>query len=138
MYKIGRSRLFDYLDIKEIIHKFQELSLLKIILLNEDQRNLLKFIPKPEISLTKDDKLLNKATVLYESVRGKRYSDACKNGKNKQNIIEEKIKMSYMGLRREKTEVNERILELCEKDLKNYLQIDNDFFDKSKFFILDY
>ena len=48
-YEKGAKHLHEYLDIRKIIKRLQDLDKLKIILLNEDQRTVFEHIPKPDI-----------------------------------------------------------------------------------------
>lgn len=48
-YEKGAKHLHEYLDIRKIIKRLQDLDKLKMILLNDDQRRMFEHIPKPHI-----------------------------------------------------------------------------------------
>ena len=48
-YQNGSKHLYEYMDIRRIIKRLQDLDKLKTILLTEDQRKLFECIPKPEV-----------------------------------------------------------------------------------------
>ena len=48
-YQMGSKNLHEYLDIRKIIKRLQDLDKLKMILLSEDQRILFEHIPKPDV-----------------------------------------------------------------------------------------
>ena len=48
-YKNGSKHLHEYLDIRKIIKRLQDLDKLKMILLNEEQRRLFEYLPKPDV-----------------------------------------------------------------------------------------
>ena len=48
-YNKGSQNLHEYLDIRKIIKRLQDLDKLKMILLNEDQQRLFERIPKPDV-----------------------------------------------------------------------------------------
>ena len=48
-YQQGFKQLHEYLDIRKIIKRMQDIDKLKTILLNPDQRKLFEFIPKPDV-----------------------------------------------------------------------------------------
>lgn len=48
-YKNGAKNLHEYLDISKIIKRLQDLDKLKMILLNEEQRRLFEYLPKPDV-----------------------------------------------------------------------------------------
>ena len=45
----GSKYLYEYIDIRKIIKRLQDLDKLKMILLTEDQRKLFEYIPKPDV-----------------------------------------------------------------------------------------
>lgn len=49
-YEKGSKHLHEYLDIRKIIKRLQDLDKLKLILFKEDQRKLFEYIPKPNIA----------------------------------------------------------------------------------------
>ena len=51
-YQNGSKYLNEYMDIRKIIKRLQDLDKLKMILLSEDQRKLFEHIPKPEVVYT--------------------------------------------------------------------------------------
>ena len=48
-YQRGFQHLHQYLDIRKIIERLQDIDKLKLVLLNEDQRKLFECIPKPDV-----------------------------------------------------------------------------------------
>ena len=48
-YEIGSKRLNEYLDIRKIIKRLQDVDKMKIVLFNEEQRKHFETIPKPDI-----------------------------------------------------------------------------------------
>ena len=48
-YQKGSKYLYEYIDIRKIIKRLQDLDKLKMILLTEDQRKLFEYIPKPDV-----------------------------------------------------------------------------------------
>ena len=48
-YQKGAKHLYEYMDIRKIIKRLQDLDKLKIILLTKDQRKLFEYIPKPDV-----------------------------------------------------------------------------------------
>ena len=48
-YQMGSKHLHEYLDIRKIIKRLQDLDKLKMVLLTEDQRRLFEHIPKPYV-----------------------------------------------------------------------------------------
>ena len=51
-YKKGAANLHEYLDIRNIIKRLQDVDKLKMVLLNENQRKMFECIPKPEVMET--------------------------------------------------------------------------------------
>ena len=47
--QLGSKHLHEYLDIRKIISRLQDLDKLKMILLTEDQRRLFEYLPKPDV-----------------------------------------------------------------------------------------
>lgn len=48
-YSIALKNIYEYMDIKNIIKRLQDIDKLKLILLNENQRKLFEILPKPAI-----------------------------------------------------------------------------------------
>ena len=48
-YSHALKNLFEYLDIKNIVKRLQDVDKLKMIIFNENQRNVFEIIPKPGI-----------------------------------------------------------------------------------------
>ena len=48
-YKKGSANLYEYLDIRNIIKRLQDIDKFKMVFLNENQRRLFELIPKPEV-----------------------------------------------------------------------------------------
>ena len=77
---MGSKHLHEYLDIRKIIKRLQDLDKLKMVLLTEDQRRLFEHIPKPYVidptnkfsmeSITKYKKKANtrKATIVINNL----------------------------------------------------------------------
>ena len=53
-YQKGAKQLHEYLDIRKIIKRMQDIDKLKDILLNPEQRKLFEFIPKPDVYASKN------------------------------------------------------------------------------------
>lgn len=56
-YSKGANYIHEYIDIRKIIKKLQDVDKLKMILLNEEQRKLFARIPKPEIFATTNSRI---------------------------------------------------------------------------------
>ena len=96
-YEKGAKHLHEYLDIRKIIKRLQDLDKLKMILLNDDQRKLFEHIPKPQI--------IDTANVLsMESIN--KYKPRAKTRKTTKNILN-----TMKSLAEDKDPVNKRILQ---------------------------
>ena len=107
-YQKGSNNLHEYLDIRKIIKRLQDIDKLKIILLNENQRNLFERIPKPEVVfLTKKPSVENK---------------------NKRKISK-KILAKYLPnnlkMPEDNDPINKRILECINPTMNNNIEITN-------------
>ena len=107
-YQKGSNNLHEYLDIRKIIKRLQDIDKLKIILLNENQRNLFERIPNPEVVfLTKKPSVENK---------------------NKRKISK-KILAKYLPnnlkMPEDNDPINKRILECINPTMNNNIEITN-------------
>ena len=64
-YQKGAKHLHEYLDIRKIIKRLQDLDKLKMILLTENQRRLFELIPKPDVVDSKN-KLSLESLIKYQ------------------------------------------------------------------------
>ena len=115
-YEKGAKNLHEYLDIRKIIKRLQDLDKLKMILLNDDQRKLFEHIPKPQI--------IDTANVLsMESINKYKSKEKTKTIKNLSNTIK--------SFAEDKDPVNKRILQCL--DGSTNLQNEGYFFLKKIF-----
>ena len=108
-YDKGAKRLHEYLDIRKIIKRLQDLDKLKTILLNENQRKLFEFIPKPDV-LNNIESNNNSITIDF------------RNGKVKTKMKEQTIvPNNIIKFVQEEDPINKRIIECIDQGLKrNY------------------
>ena len=112
-YEKGAKHLHEYLDIRKIIKRLQDLDKLKMILLNDDQRRLFEHIPKPQI-------IDMGSPFSMESIN--RYKARAKTRKATKNIPN-----TMKSLAEDKDPINKRILKCLDGNLNlNYEQNDNE------------
>ena len=101
--------MHEYLDIRKIIKRLQDLDKLKTILLNENQRKLFEFIPKPDV-LNNIESNNNSITIDF------------RNGKVKTKMKEQTIvPNNIIKFVQEEDPINKRIIECIDQGLKrNY------------------
>eukprot|EP01017_Pseudomicrothorax_dubius_P029192 TRINITY_DN3521_c0_g2_i1.p1 TRINITY_DN3521_c0_g2~~TRINITY_DN3521_c0_g2_i1.p1 ORF type:complete len:570 (-),score=80.85 TRINITY_DN3521_c0_g2_i1:60-1769(-) len=114
LFTRAKEKVNNYMDIRFIIEKLQEIDKLKQILLTKEQMLMMKFIPKPEIT----ERVTSRA-IAYD-IQENEYD------KPLQWITEEKtdqIIKSYQRIRQEITtdQVNKRLLEIIDPELKEML-----------------
>eukprot|EP01017_Pseudomicrothorax_dubius_P029191 TRINITY_DN3521_c0_g1_i5.p1 TRINITY_DN3521_c0_g1~~TRINITY_DN3521_c0_g1_i5.p1 ORF type:complete len:242 (-),score=49.24 TRINITY_DN3521_c0_g1_i5:105-830(-) len=114
LFDRAKEKVNNYLDIRFIIEKLQEIDKMKQILLTREQMLMMKFIPKPEIT-----EYINSRVHAYE-IQENEYD------KPLQWITEEKtdeIIKSYQRIRQEinTDQVNKRLLEILDPELKEML-----------------
>ena len=102
-YQKGSKRLHEYLDIRNIIKRLQDLDKLKMILLSDDQRKIFEYIPKPDV-------VDSKTTMLQFTTRVK----TKKMTKNFPNTMR--------SLAENNDPINRRILECFDQKLKNDIE----------------
>ena len=114
--------IFEYLDISYVLKKVLEIEKLKILLLNEDQYHLFELMPKPlvrkngTIQLNSNKIKLKNSEILSPN-------DILAN--NKDHIWHaQMIRDAYDNInhKKEKNEVDERLLRLIDEDLKNFFK----------------
>ena len=114
LLKEGENNLSKYIDVYQMIKRFQEMENLKIILLNQQQLGLFNNITKPIISSKKKEPefelvRLDSGTKLANLI--KRYDP--RNSKRLQTEIAKNILSNQ-----KRNEVDERLLELMNDEMK--------------------
>ena len=104
-YQKGAKHLYEYMDIRKIIKRLQDLDKLKIILLTKDQRTLFEYIPKPDI-------IDSKHSFSLESI--KHYKNRAKT-RNSIRDVANVIKR----VAENNDPINNRILECLDPKIKN-------------------
>ena len=96
--------LFEFIDLKKIIVKLEEIEKLKLILLDEHQRLLFELVKKPLIGLEVEKKgfRLSKTT-------------------SKRNM-DSKVTMIYTNMKEKNSEINKRLIDLFDNMDNNNLQ----------------
>ena len=113
-YQKGSQNLHEYLDIRNVIKRLQDLDKLKMILLDEDQRRIFELIPKPAIVDSKN-MLSLKSINKYKETKSKG--------------LRKKLSKSLAFIDENDDTVNKRIFELIDPKLKNKFQ----YFDKDDY-----
>ena len=118
-YELSCKYLNEYIDLKKIISRLQDIDKLKNILFNDQQRYFFDLIPKPEIFSKKTNFDFGK----------KRHSFAI------QNILKTKMKsittnnllvVNYEQLKITPSKINERILNYLDDRVKKKLNLTNE------------
>lgn len=104
VYSEAFKNLYEYIDIKNIIRKLQDIDKLKMVLLDEKQRNAFEMLPKPGIG---KKKIRNSSLTMESIVRSRQTIFS----KEKQNVSE----------LLDGNPVNRRIYELLDPNLKGNL-----------------
>ena len=114
--------IFEYLDISYVLKKVLEIEKLKILLLNEDQYHLFELMPKPLVRKNGTIQLnSNKIKLKNSEILSPK--DIIAN--NKDHIWQaQMIRDAYDNInhKKEKNEVDERLLRLIDEDLKNFFK----------------
>ena len=110
-YQSGYKHLHEYLDIRKIIKRLQDLDKLKMVLLNEDQRSVFECLPKPDVIDAR-----NKLSM--ESIN--KYRKSVKTRKLTKNISN-----TMKSMAEDNDPVNKRILECLESKAIKHQEIDN-------------
>ena len=103
-YGLALQNLYEYVDIRKMIQRFQDIDKLKLILLNETQRKLFEFIPKPTVGVL--SKRTNKRLTL-EMVQKKSQSF---------RVMRQSIKEVPITLE-ENDETTRKIIQMIDPDL---------------------
>jgi hypothetical protein len=112
LYDKAQEILISYLDISNIVHKFEEFEKLKLVLFNEEQLAMFHFISKDFCSL--NDLIQHKSEIT-------RLKNLTKDQENMVKIImgyKEKLLLEKDNL----TSVDQKLLALMDSDLKNNLK----------------
>ena len=114
-YQLSRKYLNEYVDLKKIINRLQDIDKLKNVLFNDQQRYFFDLIPKPEI--------------FRKNFEKKKYSFAV------ENILKTKIKslnnnnllmINYEQLKIAPSQINERIFNYLDDRVKEKLNLTNE------------
>jgi len=105
-YEKGAKRLHEYIDIRKIIKRMQDIDKLKMILLNENQRKLFEYIPKPDILANSNEKMSIDNLVKY-----RRRTHVREMTPNLSNHLKTLIE--------DNDPINKRILECLDKKIQN-------------------
>ena len=108
---MGSKRLHEYLDIRKIIKRLQDLDKLKMILLTEDQRRFFEYLPKPDVVDSKNK--LSIDSILKYKARAKT-RNATKN-----------ISSTMKSMAEGNDPISKRILECVDQNIKHD-ELDND------------
>lgn len=109
-YQRGSNRLHEYLDIRNIIKRLQDVDKLKMVVLNENQRKMFEIIPKPDLADTSYQS--SQSTML-------KYKKSSKIKPNIQNFIQNGV---------EKDPVSQRLF--------TFLQPDNETQPKGNLYLI--
>ena len=111
-YMKGSKHLHEYLDIRKIIKRLQDIDKLKLILLNENQRKMFECIPKPDIE----------KSFCMDILTSKQKSKTTNSATNKTSILKNSAPDNDL--------INQRILE-CHKTF-----IGGEYFKDGNFFLM--
>ena len=100
-YQKGAKNLHEYLDIRKIIKRLQEIDKLKMILLTDEQRRLFEYIPKPDV-VNSSNKLFLESILKYT--------------KNVKQKIMTGVPNNMKSLVEEDNPINKRILEFVDSN----------------------
>jgi len=112
LYDKGVWKLDYYFDVITFIQKMQEIDILKYLLLDKDQYNLINFISKPSVSLSLDD-----SDVFYNHVRRNRKIKSRLNREELEEVIE-----SYNLLKARDYNFNKKLFSLFDNEIDHLLQ----------------
>ena len=116
----AKNKIQDQLDIKNILEKLHEIDKIKYLLLNPQQLLLFQLISKPEILTDEDDhEKNNNAEYLIASIM-KKYEDA-----SDEKIEELVIYYNEIKNKAGKKDLDSRLLELLNDDVKDFLECDD-------------
>jgi hypothetical protein len=124
IYNRGKEKLFYYLDILTLIKKFQEFDIVKSLIFNKDQINILNFLSKPIVSIAQDSNLTRKNSQLFQNdFEDDDYSKLVLRDSQINDGEIENLYLSYQNLKESKnceTESPEtkKLLERLEKKLR--------------------
>lgn len=108
-YENGFKKLYEYIDIRNIIKRLQDLDKLKLVLLDDKQRKLFECIPKPDICIKSKGRFSLDHVLKYK--------------RNDLKRITTKLPFFFDAVARDKNNpVNERILNLIEPQMKKKLE----------------
>ena len=106
-YTKAINNVYEYLDIKNIIKRLQDVDKLKLILLNDEQRHLFELISRPGVTGHKSSRETNKnaSSVMLESISERKISKIL----NKDRRV---IKMPV-----DSDNISQKIIQLLDKGL---------------------
>lgn len=104
-YQKGSKHLHEYLDIRKIIKRLQDLDKLKMVLLSDEQRRLFEYIPKPDV-LDANNKFSLESITKYKK-------------KAKDRKISKNFPHTMKTMIEDNDPVNKRILDCLDLKFKN-------------------
>lgn len=110
--------LYEYIDLKKIIKKLQDIDKLKNVIFNDSERFFFDLISKPEINLANDQTNHNLRYSLDSSkILGKKFK----------NVTGKELNAHFQKIMHSHTlsNVNERIFAILDKDIKEKLRIND-------------